>query len=210
MMTVKQTPFQQFLAGLEDQLREVPLPNQLAFAASCSERAYPNYLAFSERQRWGDYTVLRSGIDEAWKAACGLREDALRIRELEDRCKVITPNSDNFPGEDVTAAQEAAFMVTLLLQFCREGKPSYAVRIATFARDTVDLYVQTEGAMDPSDPNIEEKIAYHPLMRGELQRQKADLATLKLVRSSEELLEFKLRASAVVASNIGVLKNAIG
>jgi uncharacterized protein YjaG (DUF416 family) len=210
MMTVEQTPFQQFLTGMEEQLRRMPFPNQLAFAASCCERAFPNYVTFSEAQRWGDPTILRSGIDEAWKIACGTREEGDRISELESRCKAVTPNSEDFPGTDVTAAQEAAFMVTLLLQFCRERKESYAVRIATFARDTVDLYVQTEEAFDASDPDLEAKIANHPLMATELERQKADFDALKLIRASEELSHFRLRAAVVNTSNIGVPKRGLG
>ncbi|SRR5713101_784634 len=207
-MRVEQTPFQQFLNGLEEQLRKMSFRNQLAFAASCCERAFPNYVAFNERQHWRDAAVLRLGIDEAWKIICGAKVEESRIRELEARCKVVTPRSDDFPDEDVTAAQEATFMATLLLQFCLDPKPNYAIRIATFSRDTIDLYVQTQQSLDPSDPHLEEKIASHPLMESELGKEKADLAALKTMRSTEELCNFKLRAVAINTSNIGI-KNTI-
>jgi uncharacterized protein len=204
MMAVEHTPFNQFLAGLEDELRRLPFPNQLAFAASCCERAVPNYVIFSQLQHWGDPTVLRSGIDEAWGVACGQAEQRARLKELEDRCKVVTPNSEAFPATDVTAAQEAAFMAALLLQFCLEKKPSYPVRIATFARDTIDLYVQTHESLDAADPLLEEKIARHPLMQRELETQIADLNSVKRANSPSDMRYFMARATAIRISNIGV------
>lgn len=137
-------------------------------------------MAFSQRQHWGDPAILRSDIDEAWEIAGGAPVEPAKIADLERRTQAVTPNSDNFPNADVTAAQEAAFMVTLLLQFCRKRRLSYVVRIATFARDTIDLYVQSEQGLDPSDPNLEEKIASHPLMVRELERKKQTCAHSRL------------------------------
>ena len=45
-------------------------------------------------------------------------------------------------------------MVILLLQFCRDKVPAYAVRIAKFARDTIDMYVQVIRRLEPTDPNL--------------------------------------------------------
>jgi uncharacterized protein YjaG (DUF416 family) len=204
MMTVGETPFQQFLNGLEEQLMGLSFPNQLCFGASGCERAYPNYVLFSKTKLWGDPSALRSGLDEAWNIACGEGMSSSRISELEERCKAVTPSSDDFPGADVTAAQEAGFMLTLLLQSCRERLVTYGVRIATFARDTVDLHIQTEEDLDPSDPDLEEKIANHPLMRMELERQKADLAALRLIQHPEDLRRFRAQATAIGVSNIGI------
>jgi uncharacterized protein YjaG (DUF416 family) len=182
----------------------MPFANQLAFAASCCERALPNYADFSKRQRWGDLATIRSGIDTAWQIVCGAKQKDELIAELEAKCKEVTPNSDDFPGVDVTSAQEAALMVTLLLQFCRDRQPSYSVRIATFARDTIDSYVQTDQELEPSDPNLEEKISRHFLMKKELERQASDLAALKIINSREERCRFKVRAAGAPESNIGV------
>ncbi|MNI76056.1 hypothetical protein D3C73_1322600 [compost metagenome] len=43
--------------------------------------------------------------------------------------------------------------------------------IASFCRDTVDMFIQEETDMDYSDPEFEQKILRHPLMVNELQRQ---------------------------------------
>jgi hypothetical protein len=204
MKTTQAAAFQQFLNGLEGQLSDLPFPNQLAFAASCCERAFPNYVCFAKEERWGDPSILRSAIDKTWEVVLGRSYTLTEIKELENRCRMVTPSSDNFPGIDVTAAQEAAFMVTLLLQFCYDNKTSYAVRIATFARDTVDMYIQVHENLAPSDPDLEQKIANHPLMQRELDRQKSDLAALRGLRSAGELRNFSIRAGTITESNIGV------
>lgn len=204
MTAVEQTPFHNFLAGLEDELRTVSFPKQLAFAASCCERAFPNYLVFSQLQHWGNPTVLRDSIGEAWEIACGREEQRYKLKELTDGCSAATPNSEAFPAVDVTAAQEAAFMVTLLLQFCREKDLGYVVRIATFARDTIDLYVQVSEALDAADPLLEERIAAHPLMQRELETQLMDLDSVKRANSPGDFRDFMANATSVRVSNIGV------
>jgi uncharacterized protein YjaG (DUF416 family) len=201
-MKVEQTLFQQFLDGLEGQLKDLPFPNQLAFAVSCCERAFPNYVEFSRRHGWRSADALRLALDEAWEIVEG--QEKSELTNVKERCEAATPKSDDFPGEDVTAAQEAAFMVTLLLEFCLLRQPNYVKRIAAFARDTVDLYIQLEEGLHPSDPDLEEKIANHPLMQQELQTMKTELEMLKRIRLREELRNFKLRASNPATSNIGL------
>lgn len=202
MMRVEHTPFAKFLAELPQKLDRLPYQKQVAFAAACCERAFPNYLNFSVESRWGDPGALRAGIDVAWKVAVGETCEPAAILALESRCKSVTPSSDEFLGEDVTAAQEGAFMVTLLLQLCHSRDKNCAVRTATFARDTIDLYVQTALALDPSDPKLEEKIASHPLMAAELEKQRTDLDKLGLLQSPGQVMAFAAQAAASV-SNIG-------
>ena len=158
---------------------------------------------FAKEGRWGDPSILRSAIDKTWEVVLGRSYALAEIRELENQCRMVTPSSDNFPEINVAAGQEAAFMVTLLLQFCYDKKTRYAVRIATFARDTIDMYIQVHEKLAPSDPNREQKIANHPLMQKELDRQKSDLVTLRGVRAAGELSNFRLQTT-ITESNIGV------
>src|SRR5205807_3616986 len=134
--------FQDFLDSLEEDLRELPHSFQLAFAASCCERAYPNYEAFSRQEKWGDAAALKSALDMVWRFILEGNLSENERAALQSACEAATPDSDDFSPETsmaavlITAAQEAAFMVRLLLQFCQDPQPAYAVRIATFARET--------------------------------------------------------------------------
>jgi len=131
------------------------------------------------------------------------------IGELEQKCESVTPDLDDFSTSDIDvqagAAQEAAFMVRLLLQFCRDCQLSYAVRITTFARDTIDMYVQVVDKLDSADPQLDEKIAQHPLMLREVEEQESDLLKLTQIKTRADLQEFRKHATNPERSNIGLM-----
>lgn len=194
--------------NLESRLQELPYAKQLAFAAACCERAYPNYLRFFQLVRWGGPAILRASLDRVWDVIENATLASDDIEELEQKCEVVTPDLDDFSAAEVdleaAAAQEATFMVRLLLQFCRDNQVSYALRIATFAADTIDMYVQTIGKLDPADPQLDGKIAQHPLMLQEVCKQEDDLLRLAKIKSQAELREFHRYAAHPEKSNIGL------
>ncbi len=96
-------------------------------------------------------------------------------------------------------------MVRLLLQFCRDNQVSYAVRITTFARDTIDMYIQVAENLDPSDPELDAKIAQNPLMRQEIRNQESDLLKLSQIKTPAELQQFRRCAMKPERSNIGLM-----
>jgi len=136
--------FTEFLEELESTLKTLPFSIQLAFAASCCERAYPNYECFAEKESWGDVKALRSSLDAAWQFVCTDDTPPCGWAGFLGRCKAATPDSDMFHPKTgaasvlITGGQEAAFMVTLLVEFCRDRNPHHVTEIAKFARDTVD------------------------------------------------------------------------
>ena len=203
--------FRTFLSGLETQLAGLTPERQLAFAASCCERAYPNYELFSRKENWGDPTPLRTALDAVWSFILQNSLSETDWQALLSNCKAATPDSDNFNPvtEDasvlIVAAQEAAFMVTLLLEFRRDRDPNYGVRIASFGRDTVDMCVQVLDHLAPADPQLENKIGQHPLLLQELAKQEEDLALLQEIKTSAALTQFWKRALNPQRSNIGLL-----
>jgi hypothetical protein len=152
---------------------------------------------------------LRASLDSVWAFIEGSRSDLDDLAELEQKSEAVTPDLDDFSTPDIdvqaAAAQEAAFMVRLLLQFCRDNKPSYAVRITAFARDTIDTYVQVLEKLDPADPQLDEKIARHPLMVQEIRKQEDDLLRLTQAKTRAELQAFRMYATNPVESNIGLI-----
>jgi len=95
-------------------------------------------------------------------------------------------------------------MVTLLLQFCQEPRLSYPIEIATFSRDTIDMYVQVIEKLDAADPQLNEKIGQHPLMLEELRKQKNDVEKLTQIITRTELNQFREYATHPERSNIGL------
>lgn len=199
--------FKVFLGLLEKELAQLPHRIQIAFSASCAERAYLNYANFSRLTSWGDPSVLRVALKKAWDSL-EMEIPAIDVRKLEQECRSLTPDLDDFSSPDVdvqaAAAQEAAFMITLLLEYLLDKNPSYGVRIATFARDTIDMYVQVIENLDAAQPETENKIENHPLMVTELTAQLKDLATLKGIRTTDELKLFKKMSTNIRRSNIGL------
>jgi uncharacterized protein YjaG (DUF416 family) len=194
---------------LESKLQELPHSHRLAFAASCCERAYPNYVVFFQLARWGGPAILRASLNRVWDFIEGSTRALDDLRELEQKSEAVTPDLDDFSTPDIdvqaAAAQEAAFMVRLLLQFCRDNQLSYALRITTFARDTIDMYVQVLEKLDPADPRLDQRVAQHPLMVQETRKQESDLLRLTQTRTQAELQAFRRYATNPDRSNIGLV-----
>jgi uncharacterized protein len=194
---------------LESMLQELPHSHQLAFAASCCERAYPNYVIFFQLARWGGPATLRASLNRIWDFIEGSTSAVDDLVELQQKSETVTPDLDDFSTADIdvqaAAAQEAAFMVRLLLQFCGDNQFSYALRITTFAQDTIDMYVQASENLDAADPRLDEKIAQHPLMVEELRKQESDLLRLTQTKTRPELQAFRKYATNPERSNIGLI-----
>lgn len=193
---------------LESKLQELPHSHRLAFAAACCERAYPNYVVFFQLAGWGGPAALRASLNRVWDFIEGAARALDDLAELEQKSEAVTPDLDDFSTSDIdvqaAAAQEAAFMVRLLLQFCRDNQLSYALRVTTFAKDTIDMYVQTVEKIDPADPQLDEKIAQHPLMVQEIRKQENDLLRLTQTKTRADLQAFRRYATSPERSNIGL------
>jgi len=182
---------------LRHELQELSSAERIAFGASCCERAFRNYEFFSRTAKWGDPRPLREAIDTAWSVAEGRKQSASGILNLMGDCERVTPDLDDFSAEkiDVAAAagQEATFMVRLLLELCLKED---AERIARFARDTLDMLVQVTDGLDPSDVDLEQKIAESKLMRDEIEIQRTEVVCLREANTAEEIREFRKKASS--------------
>src|SRR5262245_14287733 len=110
--------FRNVSVALENKLQGLSHSHRLAFAASCCERAYPNYLIFFQRAYWGGPVALRTSLNRVWDFIEGSLRALDDIGELEEKCELVTPDLDDFTTSDIDvqagAAQEAAFMVRLL------------------------------------------------------------------------------------------------
>jgi uncharacterized protein len=178
---------------LKERLSQLDQKQQLAFGAACSERLLPNYVAFQQDTGSGDSVLLRKALDLVW-AFLGTRQpSAGEVQEAIIACESVAPSSQDSSSLYVTAAQDACFAVCSLLDFVHGSNTDKIVQVATYATDSVDLYVQETEKLVPNDPHLEERILTHHLMQRELRQQNVDLEAIELCLSVNQdfLVELK-------------------
>jgi len=151
---------------------------RLAFALSCGERLFPNYVAFLRENAWGNAAPLRAALDTGWEMLDDRTVSLADRRALMERVEAEAPNTEDFDTILVSSALDAATAASLVLRLLDDGSPSTVVAIAALCRDTVDMFVQDREALEPSQSDFEERIGNHPLMQRELQRQATDINEL--------------------------------
>jgi uncharacterized protein YjaG (DUF416 family) len=113
-----------------------------------------------------------------WAHVYGEAQTNKEIVDANSACELAAPSSDDFTSIYVTAAQDACFAVCSLLDYVLENDIDKIVQAATYATDSVDLFVQEADGIEPGDPELEAKILGHPLMQRELERQDSDLEAM--------------------------------
>ncbi len=184
-------------------LRTLPLKHRVAFAASCSERLYPNYRAFAVVENWGDPMLLQNALDEVWSFLKGRALPAERIQALSDAMMKVVPRAENFTTLYAGWAENAAAAVIYALECCLEGDLQRAVWCASKPLETLDGYID-----DVNNPNYgphvmtesyEEWIWQSPLMVAELEKQRQDLEQLRAHPELDpEFLDQLRRSSSVL------------
>ncbi|WP_254562853.1 DUF416 family protein [Dyadobacter diqingensis] len=145
---------------------------KLFFAALTCDHLYPNYVHFQETTGWGDPETLREAIDTIYQYL--INGDLYTSNDIQvwiDSVDLITPDTEDFPEITSSYALDACTAVLSTLRFITESNLDCIVEVATYARDTVDMYVQIRDDFNSSDPNIEARIAADPLMIREKRRQ---------------------------------------
>ncbi len=168
---------------LKERLKKLDSKRQLTFAALCCERLLPNYLTFQQDTGWGDIGPVRQALDCVWAFLHDQAPSSQEIKNAIVSCESVAPNSDDFVSLYVTSAQDACFAVCGLLDYLLENDVDKVVRAATYATDSVDLYVQEIENIAPNDPQLEQKILTHRLMQRELDQQEQDLKAIEQASS---------------------------
>lgn len=162
---------------LLEQLSGCDQKGLLTFALSCAERLFPNYLRFSLEHGWGDSQHLRDALDIAWEWLHSGRLDMVAAEQLRESCEKQAPNTEDFDSLYVSPALDAANAAANVAKLLVEPNAEIAVEVATYARDTVDMYVQELEAIPANTFDLEERIRLHPMMQRELVNQREALDT---------------------------------
>lgn len=164
---------------LKRDLDRLPRAHRVAFAAACCERLLPNYSAFAGEVRWGKPETLRAALDAIWDVLGGGTFDRGEIARHIEQCDAVIPDTEKFDTSSVSAALDAGNAVVETLRSLLDGDSQRIVDVASFCRDTVDMYIQDRDQLDYNgDPLFETKISEDPLMQRELARQSATLSEL--------------------------------
>lgn len=159
----------------------LPWNRALAFGCACAHRLIWSYRCFAEETSSGDVTPLVRALDLLWDASrTGVCPPDTVCRKFVSECEAQAPNSEVHASLFTTSAQEAAFAICSLLDYCIERKVEQVLLAARYPTDSVDLYVQEVEHMSPQDPDVEARILSHPLMQQELARAHRDLTAMEI------------------------------
>lgn len=186
-------------------LRSVPAMHRAAFVASCAERLFPNYVAFSRETGWGKPRLLREALDAVWDHLCGKTLSSLDAKAFISKVDKAIPDTEDFQTVLVSFALDAGVAIVEALKSCFDGDVQHGLDAAVSATDTVDMYIQESENLQLAGSELEKYIAKHPLMVRELQKQESDLEKLRNSPSLDLKLIAELRVSNGGRSNIGIL-----
>lgn len=179
--------------ALTQNLKTLPRLHRIAFAASCCERLLPNYKKFAEDVDWGDYDTFRYALDEVWKFIEEKTANPKFFKDLAKKCELWIPDTENFDSQFTSAALDAGNAVVETLLCCADGKAERAADVASFATDSVDMYIQDVKNLNYSDSNFEQKIQNDPFMKREIKNQEDCLILLQKHDSLNQQVIDKLK-----------------
>jgi uncharacterized protein YjaG (DUF416 family) len=141
------------------------------FSLSFAERMLPNYNFFVKAHSWGNVTILRKALDSAWHWLDNHKVNRSVLESIREKCFEQAPHTEMFSSVYVSPALDAANSVADVIGLVLLGDIEIAIEVASFGRDTVDMYVQELDNMLPNSSNHEQLILHHPMMQAELSSQ---------------------------------------
>ena len=178
-------------------LMELPWKKQLALMLLVLERMLPLLIAFS-KDTGRDAACYLKARDAAWAALEGKR-DGLPNELLNEECLRNAPDTEEFSHKLTSYALDAALAMSHILEFIVDRQKKHIADVLVLAVDSVDLFVGRLDASFVYTPELERKIAAHPLMKQELRREAEDikfLAGLPDEFDKETISALRTRASS--------------
>jgi uncharacterized protein YjaG (DUF416 family) len=182
-----------FREEIKSSLSTISSKGHVLFAVLICERLYPNYVAFQKTFNWGNHEVLQEAI--ALLRQYLIKEDLFEESEIEEiieRVDTITPHTEKFPGIITSFALDACTSVYSTLSYLLDKNVDNIADVASYARDTVDMYIQEIEDLKANDPKLEEKIAGNEFMILERRAQREllkKLSVMNLEKVSDKLID---------------------
>lgn len=169
--------------SLKARLVKLDTTQQITFGVLVCERLLPNYTAFQHDTGWGDVAPIRKALDFVWSTLESKSIDTQTVKIITESCETVAPGSEGFKSLYVSFAQDACFAACNLMDYILKNDVDKIIQVATYAIDSVDLYVQEVESISPNDPKLEQKILNHRLMQRELAQQKINLMDIEQASS---------------------------
>ena len=186
---------------LENELIQLSDKAKLLFAVLTCDHLYPNYVHFNNAAGWGNPRILRNAINSVFMYLIDdSLFDTIEIRTILEEVDGITPDTEDFTEVDASFALDACTAVLGTLQFIIEPKVEFVIQVASYATDTVDMFILDRDDFDSNDPKVEVKVREDPLMIREKDRQSdliKKLSTMNLSKITDTLFT-SLRADYTI------------
>lgn len=115
---------------------------KILFGLLCTQRLYPNYQFFKEKENWGDDIYLKDVLKEIKNNLVKVDFSNLDINNLLKKVDGIIPNTDDFESSYTSYALDASMTVESLLKFIKTQSDKHIIRIAQLCIDSIDMNIQ--------------------------------------------------------------------
>jgi hypothetical protein len=150
---------------------------QLAFSLLIFERMLPRMVAFC-KDTGVECACCLQAKDVAWSDMEAGRRRPNLYQSLNESCLKNAPDTEDFTHEMTSDALDAFITMIHIMEFMLDGRFDHIAGVSALATDSVDGYLADLEPGFVMTKEIEDRIASHPLMLQELQRQKDDIKFL--------------------------------
>ncbi len=187
--------------SLDRTLEEVTLAQKIAFGAACAERLLPNYFAFCQMEKVGDFGSVRDALDLVWRFT--LIGDGQSLGKIDLQAIIdLVPDDEDYNSLLGALGANAVSAVVYLIEACRRPLEC-ADKVAIVSRltyESVIEYLAIVNAPNPH-PHIDNLPFYdalysYPLFVAEDERQLNDLLLISKTEPNETLID-RLRSVSV-------------
>lgn len=159
------------LKSIEKKIVKLSFKQQILFAVLTCEKLLPNYRQFSEIEKWGDIEVLEEAIVMIYQHLQDIDVNDEELDGIYEKISEITPNVEHFQGDLASYALDTCSAVSDAVEFLLSEDQSYLINIVSIAQETIDMFIQESEDLDPTDEDLENKIAQNEYMKREYKRQ---------------------------------------
>lgn len=164
----------------------------IAFCYLCSKYMIDNYIFFSKKYNWGDIFILNDTLNTINKILISKKKENINLNKMILSVDKQIPDTNDFSSLLCSFALDSSNCILETLKFINTNKVENVKNVATFCRDTVDMFIQEIEDLNYNDTKIEEDISNHELMLSELCRQKELINKIKLENDFNQAVIDKL------------------
>ncbi|MEE1947242.1 DUF416 family protein [Pedobacter sp. KR3-3] len=171
---------------IKEKLTSLTYEKKMLFALLTCEKLYPNYLYFQKRCNWGNSNALLEAMaamyQSLFKSNLFSHPEILNYIEAVD---LATPDTEDFSDSWVSSALDACTAVYSSLNFMIDRDIKHVIDVATYARDTVYMFIVNRDNLDMNVKGMDDKVSNDPLMLREMNRQSSTMDKLGGLKDSD-------------------------